>query len=52
MWRDPLNWLVALARLRFSKVDPMGEIERTRAAEAALQPVRTAQPMQGALAQP
>jgi SAM-dependent methyltransferase len=50
MWRDPINWLVALARLRCSNVDPMGEIERARAEEAAMQPVRASQPVQGALA--
>ncbi len=31
MWRDPLSWLAALARLRFSKVDTMAEVERQRA---------------------
>ncbi len=50
MWRDPLNWLAALARLRFSNVDPMAEVERKRAAEAAMQPMRTSAPVQGALA--
>jgi hypothetical protein len=28
----------------------MGEVERTRAAEAAMEPARTSQPVQGALA--
>lgn len=35
MWRDPLTWLVALARLRTSRVDPLVEIERTRNAQTA-----------------
>ena len=35
MWRDPLTWLVALARLRTSKVDPLAEIEHTRNAQTA-----------------
>ena len=35
MWRDPLTWLAALVRLRFSKVDPMAEVERARNAQAA-----------------
>jgi hypothetical protein len=30
MWRDPLSWLAALARLRFSKVNTMAEVERQR----------------------
>jgi glycosyltransferase involved in cell wall biosynthesis len=33
--RDPLTWLVALARLRLGRVDPMETIERARAARAA-----------------
>jgi hypothetical protein len=34
MVRDPLTWLAALVRLRFSKVDTMSEVERTRAEQA------------------
>jgi glycosyltransferase involved in cell wall biosynthesis/SAM-dependent methyltransferase len=30
MWRDPLTWLRALARLRLTSIDPMREIERQR----------------------
>ncbi len=30
MFRDPLTWLKALARLRFTKIDPMDMVERTR----------------------
>jgi glycosyltransferase involved in cell wall biosynthesis len=33
--RDPLTWLVALARLRLGRVDPLETIERARAARAA-----------------
>lgn len=33
MWRDPLTWLAALARLRTSKVDTLAEVERTRGAD-------------------
>jgi SAM-dependent methyltransferase len=33
MFRDPLTWLKALARLRFAKIDPMGVVGQTRAAE-------------------
>jgi hypothetical protein len=28
MFRDPLNWLQALLKLRFAKIDPLGEVER------------------------
>ena len=37
MFRDPITWLVALARLRFTKVDTMAEMERIRAEETAVQ---------------
>jgi glycosyltransferase involved in cell wall biosynthesis len=30
MWRDPLNWLWALAKLRLEKVDPLEEIAAAR----------------------
>jgi glycosyltransferase involved in cell wall biosynthesis len=33
--RDPLTWLVALARLRLERVDPLETIERARAAARA-----------------
>jgi glycosyltransferase involved in cell wall biosynthesis len=36
MFRDPLTWLKALARLRFTKIDPMAVAEQTRARESAL----------------
>jgi SAM-dependent methyltransferase len=42
MWRDPLTWLAALAKLRFSKVDPMAEAERLRTAAASPQPAQPA----------
>jgi hypothetical protein len=29
LFHDPLTWLVALARLRFVKIDPMNVVERT-----------------------
>jgi len=32
MFRDPLTWLKALARLRFAKIDPMRVVEQSRAA--------------------
>jgi hypothetical protein len=28
MFRDPLNWLQALLKLRFAKIDPLAEVER------------------------
>ena len=36
IWRDPITWLRALVRLRFTKVDPLAEIERQRKAEVSL----------------
>jgi 2-polyprenyl-3-methyl-5-hydroxy-6-metoxy-1,4-benzoquinol methylase len=33
MFRDPLTWLKALARLRFVKIDPMNVVEKTRGAD-------------------
>jgi glycosyltransferase involved in cell wall biosynthesis len=30
VWRDPLTWLRALARLRVARIDPLAEIERQR----------------------
>ena len=30
MFRDPLSWLKALARLRFAKINPMNVVERAR----------------------
>ncbi len=48
MWRDPLTWLAALARLRTSRVDTLAEIERTRAAETIPHPI--ALPVREALA--
>lgn len=39
VWRDPLLWILALARLRLSPIDPMREIERRRTeAHAATAP--------------
>jgi SAM-dependent methyltransferase len=32
-FRDPFNWLKALAWLRFVEIDPLAEVERRRAAE-------------------
>ena len=49
MWRDPLNWLAALVRLRFSKVDTMTEVERTREVKAALRLDTAPQPPQEVL---
>jgi hypothetical protein len=36
--RDPLTWIRALVRLRFSRIDPMGEVERMRRHDAAAGP--------------
>jgi len=30
MFRDPLSWLKALARLRFTEINPMKVVERAR----------------------
>jgi len=49
MVRDPLTWLAALVRLRFSKVDAMAEVERTRAEQAAPTAVTPALPALPAL---
>ncbi len=35
MWRDPLTWLVALTRLRFSKIDPMKVVGQRQETEPA-----------------
>ncbi len=35
MFRDPLTWLVAIARLRFVKIDPMKLVEQTRRVDQA-----------------
>ena len=43
MLRDPLTWLAALLRLRLTKVDPMGEMERARMKRTT---VASAQPSQ------
>jgi SAM-dependent methyltransferase len=52
MWRDPITWLWALARLRFSKVDTMAEVVRTRAEAAPLQRQTTNPPEHGPAADP
>ena len=52
MWRDPLTWLAALARLRFSKVDTMAEVERIRAEQAALPLAPASQPASEVLTRP
>ena len=44
MFRDPLTWLKALARLRFAKIDPMGVVEQTRAAELAENSAKSTNP--------
>ena len=36
MFRDPLNWLQALLKLRFATIDPLGVVER-RASAGALE---------------
>ena len=36
IWRDPITWLRALVRLRFTKVDPLAEIARQRETEVPL----------------
>ncbi|MEO6788020.1 MAG: glycosyltransferase [Chthoniobacteraceae bacterium] len=50
MWRDPITWLKALARLRFSKVDTMAEMERLRAVAATGQRASANQPESGTAA--
>ena len=32
MFRDPLTWLAAIARLRFARIDPLTAVEKARAA--------------------
>jgi glycosyltransferase involved in cell wall biosynthesis len=50
IWRDPITWLQALVRLRFTKVDPLAEIERQRNAEVTLSlPATAAASVQPAL---
>jgi 2-polyprenyl-3-methyl-5-hydroxy-6-metoxy-1,4-benzoquinol methylase len=44
MFRDPLTWLKALARLRFAKIDPMGVVEQRRADEPAENSARVGNP--------
>jgi SAM-dependent methyltransferase len=51
MLRDPITWLAALARLRFSKVDTMAEMERLRLEQTATHSAPSAQPAREALAQ-
>ena len=38
LFRDPLTWLRALVKLRFTKLDPMGVVEHSRAAGAPATP--------------
>ena len=33
VWRDPLTWFVALARLRFARIDPMAVVEQSHRSE-------------------
>ncbi len=33
MFGDPLNWIAACLKLRVARIDPMGEVERSRAEE-------------------
>jgi 2-polyprenyl-3-methyl-5-hydroxy-6-metoxy-1,4-benzoquinol methylase len=42
--RDPFTWLWAILRLRFTRVDPLGEVERRHAAERAESPGADAAP--------
>ena len=49
MWRDPITWLQALARLRFSKVDTLAEVERLRAERTQTIPAHSTPSMAGAL---
>jgi hypothetical protein len=52
MWRDPLSWLGALARLRLSGVDTMAEVERVRAEQATVQLTSAPQSAPAVLTQP
>ena len=46
MFRDPINWLAALARLRWMKLDPLSVVERKQTASHIPCEI-TAQPRQG-----
>ena len=48
MWRDPITWVQALARLRFSKVDTLAEVARVRADAATVQRQSTTPSADGA----